>query len=237
MTSTEPDPPPASVALARQILGPLSAALVATDPGAAAVRRRLDAGAELQDAVLGAVHAAAARDRALASEFLAHFEPDLQRVAEQQMSGPLRAFTEPDDLRQSVATDLLEYVWELEFTTRGAFVALLARRMGWKIVDRARERDRRPDLPGGEEPADPPDAGSPGPLSVSVRREDRAGLVRLLLRLSRSDAELLRWVLEGVPMDEVARRRGVSLESAERLVRRARERARDLLAGGAGNGD
>jgi len=220
----------------RSLLGPASAAFVATPEGRAAVLARLAAGASPEDAVLGAVHAAASAQRALADEFMMGLAlRDLAGLARQNVSGALGAWVDAADIQQSVAGDVWRQFAELEFRSRPEYVALLARRAAWKASDKSRRRDSRPGdgaASGEERLAEIVDRGAAGPATQAMDRDEllrhREKLAVVMLRLSEGDRNLLQWHLAQVPEDEIARRRGVAPDSVGRLLRRAIERAQLL---------
>lgn len=227
-------------ACAQRLLGPASAVFAATPEGRAAVRARRAAGAALEDALLGAVHAAAASDRALADEFMGLVLRDLSGLARENVSGALGAWVEAADIQQSVAGDVWRQFGEIAFHSRAEYVALLARRAAWKASDKSRRRDSRPAdgaAGGGDRLADVVDRGASGPATLAMDRDEllrhREKLAVVMLRLSEGDRKLLQWHLEQVPTEEIARRRGVAPDNVARLLHRAIERAQELWNEGA----
>jgi DNA-directed RNA polymerase specialized sigma24 family protein len=222
-------------ACALRLLGPASAAFAASPEGSAATRARLAEGATPEDAVLGAVHAAAFADRALADEFMGLVLRDLAGLAREKVSGALGAWVEAVDIQQSVAGDVWRQFGQIAFHSRSEFVALLARRAAWKASDKSRRRASRPAdgaESGGDRLADVADQGASGPATLAMDRDEllrhREKLAVVMLRLSEGDRKLLQWHLEQVPVKEIARRRGVAPESVARLMFRAIERAQEL---------
>ena len=219
-------PPSDFERFARARLGPRSAALLAGGAALELARERRAAGADLEDAVLAAVHAAAERDPELADEFVAFFLADLMQLGGGAISRALRRFVDTGDLVQSVLGDLWPQLASVRFETRGRFLALLAQRVRWKAGDRAeQERAAR----GREERrAVATSERVETPLERALSDEERDGLALLLLRLAPRDRELLARHLRGEPADAIAAALGLTEGAARKALQRAVARAREI---------
>ncbi|PCJ55708.1 MAG: hypothetical protein COA70_01120 [Planctomycetota bacterium] len=218
-------------------LGPASLRVVGDVALQAQLLGRMRAGATAENALLGFIHAAASDDRALAEEFVQFFFEDLHRLGHGRVRVGLQRFVETGDLVQSVVGDLWPQMFDLEFRSRDAFLALLAARVRWKAMDRARSMDsarRREDLhvsPSALADAssadvwDPPDL-HPGPVTEMVSREEYEGMVLALQRLPERARRLLRAHLAGDDWETIAKAEGLQPESARKAVQRALEEAR-----------
>ncbi|MBK6940717.1 MAG: sigma-70 family RNA polymerase sigma factor [Planctomycetes bacterium] len=69
-------------------------------------------------------------------------------------------------------------------------------------------------------------AKSPGPYTHAERREHLDLVVRVLAALPERDRRLVEWATEGIPLEEQARRLGITHEAAQRAGVRARDRLR-----------
>lgn len=223
---------------AAELLGPAAERLLGSAPGAALARARLRAGADPDDAVLGLVHGHAAADAELAAEFAGWLLLEMQRAG-RGLAGPaLRRFLDTGDLVQSVAGDLWPELFELEFETRGQFLALFASRLRWKAADRARAQNaarRREDLrvEPGEDDLDAARA-APSPATEAADREEIARLALALGRLPERDARMIRRWLEGADWERIGAEERLAPESARKAVQRAIARAREIAARGGG---
>ena len=221
-----------SLAFARERLGPASERRL-TDPALQVlVISRLRGGFDLEDAVLAEMHRVAATDRDVANEFIAHFLNDLLKIGHRLRSSAVQRFLDTGDLVQSMIGDLWSDLSEVRFETRGRFLSYMAKRLGWKAVDRARQmrtqkrqEDRRVD-------AQPDDldlsAGDGSPSMAAARSEDHERLALVLMRLSERDRRLLVLYMRGASLQDIASELGVSYDSARVGLQRAIRRARSL---------
>ncbi|TAH39585.1 MAG: sigma-70 family RNA polymerase sigma factor [Planctomycetota bacterium] len=214
-----------ALAFARRRLGPASERWLSRPAALAAALSRLEAGAALEDAVLGVVHRAAAQDRGIADEFIAFFLLDLYRMAQATLSPALQRYLDQGDLVDSVLGDLWPRLAELQFETRQQFLAFLAHRLRWKASDRARQLDagrRREDLRVEADPAAlPAPVRDSTPSSLLRELEDRDRLILFLARLGEDDRRLLRLHLQGLPAAEIARQTGIPAHGVRRRIRNA----------------
>ncbi|HKD99583.1 MAG TPA: sigma-70 family RNA polymerase sigma factor [Planctomycetota bacterium] len=74
-----------------------------------------------------------------------------------------------------------------------------------------------------------PAGKDPGPSTVASRHEQAALATRALEVLSSRDRQLVEWIVEDVPLDDVAKRLGVGYEAAKRARLRAMERFRAVV--------
>ncbi|MGB0951757.1 MAG: RNA polymerase sigma factor [Planctomycetota bacterium] len=226
---------------AAQRLGPASLEVVGDPATQARLLGRLRTGAAAEDALLALIHRLAADHAELAAEFVQFFFEDLHRLGHGRVRIGLRRFIETGDLVQSVVGDLWPQMFDLEFRTRDAFLALLAARVRWKANDRARSfdagrrrEDRRRDIPHAKcssasaedtvwEPEDP----GAGPATELVSREEYEAMVLALQRLPERARRLLRAHLAGEDWATIAAREDLQPESARKAVQRALAAARD----------
>jgi len=231
--SVPPVNPAALQARAAVLLGPAAARLLASAPGAALALARLRAGKDEEDAVLGLAHAHAGDDPELAGEFAGWLMLEMRRAG-RGLAGPaLRRFLDTGDLVQSVAGDLWPELFELEFESRGQFLALFASRLRWKAMDRARAQNsmrRREDLRVEPKEDDLHAARStPSPATEAGDREDLELLALALGRLPERDARMIRRWLEGVDWERIGSEERMAPESARKAVQRAIARAREIV--------
>jgi len=225
---------PALQLFAETRLGPASAALLQDPAQLALLQARLRAGMSAQDAFLALIFAAAPEQPALAEEFLQFFFEDLQRLGHGRVAVGLRRFVETGDLVQSVVGDLWPQLFDLEFRSRDAFLALLAARVRWKATDRARglrsgrrREDLRVDDPGTASPLWEGVSAEAGPMTELVAREEYEGMVLALNRLPKREGRLLRAHLAGQDWETIAAAEGLQPESARKAVQRALASARE----------
>lgn len=234
--SVAPVDPAALQARAASLLGPAAERLLASAPGVALARARMRAGAEADDAVLGIAHAHAGADGEVAGEFAGWLMLEMRRAGHGLAGPALRRFLDTGDLVQSVAGDLWPELFELEFETRGQFLALFASRLRWKAADRARGQNaarRREDLRVEASEADLDAARmAPSPATEAGDREDAARLALALGRLPERDARMIRRWLEGADWERIGVEERLEPESARKAVQRAIARAREIAARG-----
>lgn len=217
---------------ARGQLGPRSERCL-REPGALdAVRTRIEAGAELADAVLGHVHSRLKKDPRLADEFAAHFVFDLMLMGRISMasSSRLRRFLDTGDLVLSVFGDVWADFGDVAFTSRNQYKKLFAQRLDWKAADQVRRMTastRREDLRSPQHP-DELHGTQDEPLRDAIRKEERERLILLLLRLKDRERRLVSLHLKGEPIEAIAASEGLTPEAARKALARAIEQARQL---------
>lgn len=222
----------AVLAFARQHLGPACERLLLEPTRLAAVIQRVRDGRELEDAVLGVVHQAAAQDRAVADEFLSWFLLDLHRIGRSFLAPGLQRYLDSGDLVQSVLGDLWPRLAGARFEDRKRFLAFLSNGLRWKAADWARRlgsarrgEDHRVALPPEELPLT---AGGASPATQAGASEERERLILILARLPERDRELLRLHLQGRTLREIGTATGLSEDAARKAVQAAIARARSL---------
>jgi len=223
----------ACLRFAREDLGEASWRALRRPAAGARVLARRRHGFRMRDATLAEVHRAARTERAVADEFVAYFLQDMLRVGSGALRAGLRRYLDTGDLVQSVLGDLWSDLAGVEFESRARFVALLGKRLAWKAGQHARRLDsarRREDLRAdGNAAALDPAAESAGPATRAELDEETGRLVLVLHRLSARDRRLLHMRLAGADTAEVARREGLTPETARKATNRALERARALV--------
>lgn len=168
--------------------------------------------------------------------------PPLSRLLEEHRAA-LRRFVErggrrllryesADDLVQGVHLRVIAVAGHFEYRGEAEVLSWLQGIARQHLADRHRywtalRRDagtllRITDAPSGSHPA----ATTAGPVTRAARRELVALATRALAVLLPRDQELVRWITEGLSIREVAARRGVSYDAAERSRLRAVERFR-----------
>ena len=216
-------------------IGPASARRLKAPAHRATVLQFIDAGRDLEDAVLKVTHGLIRQDRGVANEFLAFFLYDLQRLGKFSMSSSsrLRRFLDTGDLVHSVIGDLWKDIPSLDFESRNQFLHLFARRMGWKAADNARRlasgarrEDRRLFLE--PEQIERPDGADAIPDQL-IRAEERDRLMLVLLRLKPRDGKLLALRLKGLEIHEIADQMGLKYDTARKALARALDQARALI--------
>ena len=211
-------------------LGPASRQHLDRPEVQALILSRVRNGTELPDAVLGIVHEGGRDHSPLADEFVGYVVEHLIGIARPSISPQLRQLLDTQDLVQSVMADLWPDLSKVEFTSRAAFVSLLAQRIRWKTVDRARRgrrARRREDL---RVPVDPQElelpADGPSPLSDVGEKEAREAFEHILTQLSERDQEMLRLHAEGAGVEDLMDHFGLEREAARKALQRAVKRAR-----------
>lgn len=213
--------------LAARVLGPLSAQAFDDPTALSAYEEALTRCGDQLDAVLFAVHAVAVRDQAVAGEFLDYFARLLfDRMGERPDPRWHRHFDQ-EDLLQSVIGDVYPRLDQLEFRSRGEFLALLTMRFGWKRQDKLRRPQARAidtsELDSTELRFDPRGAREPfTPLTELGREEDEARLVLALRRLDAEQQTLIRMTIEGRSREVMAEEFGISADALRKRIERAR---------------
>jgi RNA polymerase sigma factor (sigma-70 family) len=180
-------------------------------------------------------------DPALGELLVAHRAELLDHVA--RHAGRLLRHESAEDLVQAIHLRVLGQRASFEYRGRDSFLAwvrtvarshLADRHAYWSALRRKPARLVRLVRPG-DATADALAAAEPmstatGPSTFASRREQVDVAVRALGLLPDRDRDLVRWELEGVPVDEQARRLGISPVAADRARRRAIERLRKMHA-------
>jgi len=221
-------------AVAAEQRGPAGGAALARPENLAAIRQRLAAGRDEEDAVMGVAFELAKTDRVLADEFLAPFLATMSRLGHLQLRPSLRRFLDTGDLVQSVLGGLWQDLAQIEYRTRGEFLSYLSQRLKWKASDHARgleagrrREDQRAEADLGELlPLD----GPAGPASRAGGREDRERLLAALLKLPPRDRRALSLQLRGSTTQEIAEELDLRPDATRKLLQRAVERTRALMA-------
>jgi RNA polymerase sigma factor (sigma-70 family) len=157
----------------------------------------------------------------------------------------LRRFESPEDLAQGVCLRVVEAAGRYEHRSDPEFVGWMLAIARQYVADRhawwrAAKRDAGPVLRltlGGATSgagAPEPSVSQTGATTFAGRREALARATRTLAALGDRDADLVRQVVNDVPIEETSRRLGISYDAAQRARLRAVERLRKLyaLAGG-----
>ena len=213
--------------LAGQYLGPFAARALGDPAMRRAYEEALARGCDELDSVLFATHAAATRDQAVAGEFLAYFAGLLfeRKGVRPDLRG--RRHFDQEDLLQSVIGDVFPRLDQLEFRSRGEFLALLTMRFGWKRQDKLRQPQGRTldttDLDSAEILYDPRWAREPfTPLTEMAHEEEEARLVLALRQLDADQQSLIRMTIEGRSREAMAQELDVSAEALRKRIERAR---------------
>jgi len=163
-------------------------------------------------------------------------------------SGLLK-FESCEDLVQGVCEHALRVASRFEFRGEERFVAwlfevarqrLADRNRYWSAFKRGSARVLRltwtglSDTAGGRERV--PSSTATGPATVAARREQLALAARALALLSERDRKLVRWLSEGVAIEEQAQRLELSADSTRRASSRALERFRKTFEAIGGRG-
>src|SRR5262245_47402986 len=137
-------------------------------------------------------------------------------------------------VRALVDQDRFVYRGEREFLgwlTRVARGHLAKRHRYWSVRGRRAARATRltvTTIGGGSTPREL-SAGGAGPRTALLRREELGLVGRAIAVLLPRDRALLQWSSEGIPVEEVARRLGLTRETAGRVRLRALERFRSAF--------
>ena len=195
----------------------------------------LQQGIPLEDAALRILHRESVHDSSLAHEFFTHFLRSLERIGHFSSKDQYKHFYDTDDLVNSVASDLWRDLNKVEFRTRAEFMAYIGKRVRWKMSDRAKgfgaER-RREDL---RRAVDfqagllPPE-DQPGPSTIISGSEEQERLRQAILSLPQRDREVLLRQMKGESLSEIAEFLGVNQEALRKIIQRAREKLRALMA-------
>ncbi len=172
------------------------------------------------------------------TQLLALHKDRLRGFVRVEAKGLLRHESE-DDLVQGIHVHALSVAGRFEYRGEREFIAWLFTVARQHVVDRIRywsaeRRDggdilritaaggTRVDATRGVEPA----ASMTGPVTGAGRREQLALAAKVIATLAERDQQLIRWMSEDVPLEEVARRLDVGYEAAKRARLRAMERFR-----------
>ena len=224
------DPVAAGLALARDLLGPACELALASPESQVLLLSRIRRGQGLEDAVLAVAHRAAAEDRAVANEFVAHFLSRLQRIGRASISPGLRRYLDTGDLVQSVLGSLWPEILALRFESSAQFLSYLGQRMRWRASDEQRKAASR-QRDGAEQgpPEDGVDSAQRGPMTQLIDEEEIDRIALVLPRLSERDRALLRLHLGGASTREASKELGLLPDTARKALRRALRRAKRYL--------
>ncbi len=160
----------------------------------------------------------------------------LLRFVRRRAAGLLRYESDEDlvqgiHLRALMEEDRFVYGGEREFQgwiVRVARGHLARRRRYWSVRGRRAGNPSRLTATtlGGGSPVREPTALGAGPRTELLRREELGQVGQAIAVLLPRDRVLLQWSSAGIPVEEVARRLGLSRESAGRVRLRALERFR-----------
>ncbi len=217
---------------AREHLGPACEQVLSSPGVQARVYSSVQAGAELEDALLREVHHAAKGDRLVAEEFSAYLSNELLELSHGAPPAGTRNLLETSDLAQSVFEDIWPQLAGLEFKTRRQFRAFLRQRVHWKVRDRLRGLrvgSRREDL----RVAPPPEAlAAEGkedvPLQFLEALEEKELLDSILARLPKRERRILVLRRSGRSFEEIARELGMKVKTTRNVFYKALEKARKL---------
>lgn len=231
------------LAYAQSALGPASAAYLSTPTGLKGVQAQLESGRDLEDAVLGQIHATLGSGRGIhrkiGDEFAAHFMMEMMKSGSQTIpiSSGLRRFLDTGDLVDSVFGDIWDDLAGLSFETRKQFLSLFLKRMGWKATDKARRihsqarsENKRVPMPDEHELVAQDDEER-RPPRLSMKQEERERLILILLRMKPRDARLLSLHLKGETIEAMADTLDLTYEATRKALSRAVEHARQLAGG------
>jgi RNA polymerase sigma factor (sigma-70 family) len=206
-------------------LGPASAHHLTTPHIQASIEARIVSGLAPEDAFLAVLHTLARQERAVGDEFFAYFLQDARYRGQKLLSEGLRRFLETGDLVQSVFGDVWTSLTDLPFESRAQFSALLAQRLRWKAIDKARmlQAERRRDDARHPEPVEelPLTTEDHSPSSQVSRGEQTERLVLRLMRLPERDRLLVRMHLRGAKLEELAVAIGTNKDAARKALARA----------------
>lgn len=176
------------------------------------------------------------------SDFLAPARTDLLRYVRRN-AGRLLARESDEDLVQAIQVRALEHGRDCAFATREAFFAwlykvaashLADRHTYWAAQRRASERLLRLTRSGSQtrDPLAVPEPATPaeGPSTQAGREDDERKALRALDLLLPRDRDLVEWMAQDVPLEEQARRLGISYTAARQSRHRALERFRTAFA-------
>jgi RNA polymerase sigma factor (sigma-70 family) len=175
-------------------------------------------------------------------ELLVEFRGELLSYV-QGHAGRLLRHESADDLVQAIHVRVLDQRASFDYRGRDSFLAwvrtvarsqLADRHAYWSALRRRPARLVRL-VQSGDGTADPMSAAEPpstvtGPSTFASRREQIDVAVRALSLLPERDRNLIRWGLDGIPVDEQARLLDVTVVAADRARRRAVERLRKMHA-------
>jgi RNA polymerase sigma factor (sigma-70 family) len=176
------------------------------------------------------------------ADLLAAHRDALRRFVEREGSGLLGRET-VEDLVQGIHLQAIRVARRFEYRGEAEFLAWLRKVARQHIADRARYwRAMRRDAgnllrvtaalsrsDGGRSRAVEIAATGTGPRTSAERRELIELATRALPALFPRDRDLVAWIAEDLPIEEMARRLGVSYGAAKQARRRAIERFRTVL--------
>ena len=162
-------------------------------------------------------------------------------------AGWLLRYETPDDLMQGLHVRVLERGGGFDYQSREQFLSwihtvarshLADRANYWSALKRKSARLLRL-TQGGTPSSDPgavaePAASMTGPSTFAARREQLSLAVRVLGALLERDRNLVQWSSQGVSLEEMAKRLGISYAAAQRAHLRALDRYRKAFQMAAG---
>ncbi|MFG0318208.1 MAG: RNA polymerase sigma factor [Planctomycetota bacterium JB042] len=143
-----------------------------------------------------------------------------------------------DDLVQGIHAHALAVAERFEYRSEGEFVAWLytvarqhlANRVRYWTAARRNAGHLLRVTQSGRDTADSsgvvPPAGRTGPGTLAGRREELQLAAKVVRMLSDRDQQLVQWMTEDVPLEEVAERLGMSYEATKKARHRAMDRFR-----------
>lgn len=215
-------------------LGPCSAASIASDVDAMnRLNLLLDDEEAFTDGLMAWAFSEARSSETIREEFVLNLLPDLTRAASRMASPEFDARFDLDDILQSALGDSLPGLFDETFTSRVRFIAFMARRIKWKVVDKVRAQ--RTLRCGGNhirvsssallhEPGE-----SRSQLSQLQSAEVQESLALRVMGLPDGMREVLLGVLDGKSNAELAAELGISRNAVQHRLDRAREKLREGL--------
>jgi RNA polymerase sigma factor (sigma-70 family) len=174
-------------------------------------------------------------------DLLAAHHGDLTRLV-QARAGLLLKFESGRDIVQAVCVKALEFRDRFVYRGEQAFLSWLRELAVHCMANRRRYWSRRKRMAGrmlrissaggssGSKRAVNPPAASMGPSTVANREEQYRLAMQAIPLLLPRDQKLVEWIAEGISIDEIASRLGVSYDAAERARERAISRFSRLLS-------
>ncbi len=173
------------------------------------------------------------------SSLLLQYRPQLLAFAQRRAGIPLLRFESAEDLVQGIHQEALRGAERFEWQGERAFFSwvyrigrrfLSGRRAHWFALKRNCGRVLRLTWsgPGADQSSyrfDPADTGT-GPSTFADRRESLVTATKAMGLLFPRDREIVGWTTQGMSVEELAARLGLSYEAASRAQRRALERLR-----------
>jgi len=224
---------------ARTLLGPHTAEALRRAGRTHVVRAETDGGLSLEDALLKTAHGLLADDCYVENEFAQLVLRLALQSAHHQLSphNPLRRWLQTGDIVDSVFVKLWPDLPSLEFRTKRQFVALLGKRMGFKIKDKLKEHaakkrssDRRDER--SVELVPPDEYSHPAsvvdPERAAERRDQLQRLYAQASILNDRERRILFALLAGKADAEVATAEGLQAPAARMAITRLIRKLRDM---------